>query len=864
MDKQEFIDARRKEREGERIFYTSCPNNGCWDSACILKCHVKDGKLVAVEPDDTINAGNCREDVGYENEWYGLVQARPCSMGHAWKKELYAETRLLHPMKRVGEKGPGKGYFVQISWEEALDTIAQKMIEIRDKYGEYSIFHTQYGSFKKNGFPLAKWWPAGFGFWGDHSTSGHTAAENFHLGFDLTASMQSGGKGPLPGFEAADLFNSKLIIMWGMDPVVDWFGPVSYYLQLAHEYGIKTVVIDPRYTASCEVLADQWIPIRPGTDLAMLLAMAEVLFEEDLYDHDYVAEWVEPEGFEEWKAYCLGEGEDGVKKTPEWAAPICAVPAETIRELARVYGTTKPVHLQYFYSCAKRHLGEYSAAAAMLLQAMTGNIACPGGCQSGAALPSAGRIPTPFADFKQAPSDYEIPILCNNNKLTETLTLQDDYWNGNLSEEEFRRRIGSPSDDAPLPNIKMLIIENNYVNNHHDTNKRMQGFASTEFNWGFQWHINQPSMEFCDIVLPSPVWQFEGMDQYMYGHQRFVSGPSGMRNYFTFCDYGCDYPGEVRSKEWVWTEIAKCLGVAEQYNPRMLDVSVEDWTQAQRAIYKEAYENWIADEQIMRYLKIEDPLPFEEFVKKPVVRIPAAQPYYPYKNVLERGVNPFGTESGKIEFASNYVKKTDLSKTQWRGQFDAMPVWEPSYVEGDIAHASEDGFYHPKAARYPLSLVTPVSIYRQHSSNDNNPFLREDCYRHCVWMSAVDAQQRGIKDGDLVRVYSETGEMELAAYVTSRMMPGTAAVHHGAWFQGGGAKTELNPYGMDLRGAPNILLNDIHLPNILGTLLTAGLVEVVKVADGDAEGYGPEAERSGMRGAMASAVASRIALGERS
>ena len=69
--------------------------------------------------------------------------------------------------------------------------------------------------------------------------------------------------------------------MWGMDPVVAWFGPTSYYMQLAHEYGCKTIVIDPRYTQSAEILADQWIPIRPGTDLAMMLAVAQVLYEDD-------------------------------------------------------------------------------------------------------------------------------------------------------------------------------------------------------------------------------------------------------------------------------------------------------------------------------------------------------------------------------------------------------------------------------------------------------------------------------------------------------------------------------------------------------------------------------------------------------
>ncbi|MBQ2682045.1 MAG: hypothetical protein IJF97_08930, partial [Eggerthellaceae bacterium] len=231
------------------------------------------------------------------------------------------------------------------------------------------------------------------------------------------------------------------------------------------------------------------------------------------------------------------------------------------------------------------------------------------------------------------------------------------------------------------------------------------------------------------------------------------------------------------------------------------------------------------------------------------------------KTMIERGQSPFFTPTGKIEFVSNFVKSHDMTESRWRGQIEAMPVWSPSYVEGDIGSASNDGFYNPKVKDYPLSLVSPVSIYRQHSSNDNNPFMREDCYRHAVWISGVDAQARGIKDGDLCRVTSEPGEALLTAYVTNRMMPGTAAVHHGAWFQTDGRPAEKNVYGQDLRGAPNILIDDSHLPHILGALLIAGLVEVEKVADGDAEGYGLEAERSGMRGARA-AVELRMSLGE--
>lgn len=860
MNKEELIDASKSAREGERIFYTSCPANGCWDSACVLKCHIKDGKIFAIEPDDSVNQNDSREDCGWENIWKGNVQMRPCAMGHSWKKELYAETRLLHPMKRIGEKGAGRGYFVPISWEEALDTIAQKMVEIKEKYGPYGIFHSQYPSFEKNGFPLAAWWEAGFGAWGEHSCSGHAAGEMFHLGVDMPKCAK-GLANNLPGFEASDIFNSKLFVMWGMDPVVAWFGPSSYYMMLAHEYGCKTIVIDPRYTQSAEILADQWIPIRPGTDLAMMLAVAQVLYEEDLIDHEFVNEWVEPEGFEEWRAYCMGEGEDGIKKTPEWAAPICAVPAETIREFARLYGTSQPVHLQYFYSCAKRHLGDYSATAAMLLQAMTGNIACAGGCESGACLPTPGRIPTPHADFGRDLGGYQVPVLFNNNCLTEILACQKDYWEGRLSESDFRHLIGSPTNESPLPNIQMIIFENNYANNHSNVNKRMEGMASTEFNWGFQWHLNQPTAELCDIILPAPVWQFEGMDEYMYGHQRFVSGPNGMRNYFTFCARGAEFPGEVRSKEWVWTQIAKRLGVGEQYNPRMVDVEWEDWVDAQEAIYREAFEKWADNANIMAFLGYEKRPTWEEFNASPVVRTEIDVPYYPFKTMMDRGESPFLTTSGKVEFSSLFVKNNDMTETRWRGQIEPMPVWSPSYVEGDIGSASNDGFYNPKVKDYPLSLVSPVSIYRQHSSNDNNPFMREDCYRHSVWISGVDAQARGIKDGDICRVYSDRGETELTAYVTNRMMPGTAAVHHGAWFQTDGTPAEMNEYGQDLRGTPNILLDDGHLPHILGALIIAGLVEVEKVRDGDAEGYGGDAERGGMRGASV-ALKLRRSLGE--
>ena len=155
MDKQGIIETSKKRREGERIFYTSCPANGCWDSACVLKCHEKDGKIIAIEPDDSVNPNDSREDCGWENTWKGNVQMRPCAMGHSWKKELHADTRLLHPMKRVGKRGEGK--FEEISWDEAIDTIAEKLKYTIDTYGNDAI-HRVYstGMYSTTGNPTSR------------------------------------------------------------------------------------------------------------------------------------------------------------------------------------------------------------------------------------------------------------------------------------------------------------------------------------------------------------------------------------------------------------------------------------------------------------------------------------------------------------------------------------------------------------------------------------------------------------------------------------------------------------------------------------------------------------------------------------
>ena len=173
-------------------------------------------------------------------------------------------------------------------------------------------------------------------------------------------------------------------------------------------------------------------------------------------------------------------------------------------------------------------------------------------------------------------------------------------------------------------------MDNNYANNQHNVNKRMRGYASMEFSWGWQWHEGQPSAEFLDIVLPAPIHQFETMDTYFFGQERMFLGPCGMRNYFVYCGKAVDPPGEVRPKEWVWMQIAKRLGIGEKYSAKLVGIDDPDeWTRAVENLYREAYEEWAKDEFGMLAASGIEPAPWEEFVKKPVVRAPIDEPFYP-------------------------------------------------------------------------------------------------------------------------------------------------------------------------------------------------------------------------------------------
>ena len=411
MDKINIINKQNE------VITTTCSYD-C-GARCLLKVHVEDGRIfhITTKKIDGLNITACPR---------GLLQ----------KEVVYDKNRLLFPMKRTGERGSGR--FEIISWDEALQAISGQIKKTIKLYGSESIyFLVNTGSLSTLNNTRAAT-ERFFGLLGKCTTAwGNVSFEGA-----LQSSLATFGT-PFTGSTRNNLLYSKLIILWGWDPLVSRFGSdTSYYLSKARKAGTRIICVDPRRNRSCAALADEWIAVKPGTDAAMLIAMAHVMIQEKLYDKNFIEKYTF--GFEKFCDYITGR-EDGQVKSPQWAELICGVPAKVITMLAREYAGAKPAALLTGWSPGRSAFGEQFHRAASTLAVMTGNIGIKGSFVSGGAdLIDLGafkdRIPVPqtshnivhktdlydaiiYGKSKNYPSDCKLLYLTGSNLLNQHLNL---------------------------------------------------------------------------------------------------------------------------------------------------------------------------------------------------------------------------------------------------------------------------------------------------------------------------------------------------------------------------------------------------------------------------------------------------------
>jgi len=718
---------------------------------CPLRVHVEDGKITRIETDD------------YEVK---EEQLRACLRCRALRQYIYNPNRLKYPLKRDGPKGSGK--FKRISWDEALTEVADKLKEVKEKFGNSSIFLATGGGYQAAFHDGMLSMMRLFTQFGGYSTHyGNISSEG------AVYATQSMYKSPFVGHSREDLLNSKLIIMWGWDPARMISGTDTIFnLIKAKEKGIKIVSIDPRYTDSAVILADQWIPIIPGTDVAMMAAMAYVIIKENLHDQAFLDKYTV--GFDKFKAYVMGD-EDGTPKTPEWAEKITSVPAHIITDLAKEYGKTKPAALMDCQGPARSAVGELYNRAAITLTAMTGNIGVHGGSAGGGLM----GIPYGHMFFRAGiPPPERNPVEVGLKSVRGSMDLNLRFQARCHTNKIFDAILKGKEGGYPFDVKFAYFVNNNFLNQVGNVNKSVKALKKLDYMVIADLWLT-PTARYADIILPvSSIAERSDLTR------PWPSGP-----YFTIANKAIEPLGECKSDIRIAEELADKLGVDEF-------VKYPDEDKALKFMLKMTADT---RKEIKNYRK---------FKEDGIHRIKFEEPYVAFKKEIEDPENnPLGTPSGKIEICSQRI--ADLNDPENPAIPKYMERWE--------------GRYDPLSKKYPLQMLSPHPKSRIHSEMFLVEWLKE-VDPHIAWINPIDAKSRGIKDGDEILVFNDRGKLTIKAWLTERIIPGAISIFEGAWY-------DPDENGIDRGGCVNTLTKDAYSPGGASALKSC-LVEMKKFDGG--------------------------------
>ena len=725
---------------------------------CSLKFHVQDDEVAWVETYTS-------KDAGFDDP-----QPRACLRGRSYRRWMNSPDRINYPMKRVGKRGEGK--WEQISWDEAIDTAATKLKEVIDKYGNEAVYipyATGVSATTSRPFNRLMNLMGGYlNFYNSYSTAQISCITPYMYG-----AKGAGGS----SFSAAE--DAKLILIFGSSPTETRQGGLTTHYDWVHlreRTGAKIYMIDYRMNDSIMGHSEQWLPINPGTDAALVAALAHELIVNDMVDLDFLHtycvgydEETMPEAYQgqtlSYRAYIMGEGYDMVEKTPEWAAKITGIPAERIKSLAEEIGTTHPLYVNQGWGPQRRSNGEWAAWSIMALPCLVGQIGLPGtnnGTREARNSPTLGSM-----SAGENPVKTSIPCFLFTDAIDH-------------------------GTEMTAKNAGVINYAGNCLTNQHsDINKAHEILADDtkcEFILGID-TVLCDSLEYADIILPD-LFRFEQTSQIATGSDwgYVITGTAATSPKF-----------ERKTAYEMASLMAEKLGVKDEFT--------EGKTEEDRI--KEQYEasrekdaelpTWDEMVEMGVYTRAYDPvISMKKFRDDPAA------------NALE-------TPSGKIEMFSEsllqFTEGWELTEGDTLPGMDTLPAI-PAYIpEWYGVETTTDEF--------PLALAGFHYRGRIHSSWGFMPELKEVNPQE-AWINPADAKERNIKQGDTVQVKNQFGTIELLAKVTPRVVPGTVAVSQGAWYDGD------RKGGVDKGGSINTLTTQRPSPLSKGNPQHTNICQVTK------------------------------------
>ncbi len=690
----------------EEVVLSTLWSAGCGShGGCGCQFYVKDGKVVRVEGDPN-------------HPWN---QGRLCAKGLALTQYIYHKDRVLHPLKRVGERGEGK--WEQITWEEAFDTIETKLKDIRAKHGAESVIFCQ-GTGRDIGGPITfLMYAYGSPNWVQVGLAGHAcytprlgAMFATHGNYCVADCSQFLEK----RYDDPEWTPPKYILVWAQNFTAGCHdGFYGHWIVDCMKRGSKLISIDSRSTW-WTTRSELHLQNRPGTDGAIALGMLNVIINEGIYDKEFVDKWCY--GFDELK-------ERVQEYTPEKVEEITWVPADLLREAARLYAKNKPSAIQWGEPIDAMPAGSVVSQAIALLWSITGNIDNPGG--NVIAINSHGVTTYPFSSAELTEL-YGADLV---KKLNEKRIGANDYpmiknFRGWVQPDVLIEQMET---GKPYPVKAAWIQTSNIIGGQAaDPRRHYEAFKKLDFIVGVDVFQNPTTMALADIFLP--VCSIAEKDSFRSWWQPLGVTVKAIPSI-----------GESRSDWEINLEMAKRLAttpikfntVRELINDRLSAGNTD----------------------------------FEKLKAKGCWEYPPVghrtRPYYRYeKGLLRKDGKPgFETPTGKVELYSKAYEEWGL---------DPLPYYEEP-CESDVSTPE-------LTKKYPLILTTgrrsPVFF---HSELRQIPWLRELDPFPVAEINDKTAESLGIANGEWVYVENHHGKIKVKAMVVPTAHPRVVTVPHGWW-----------------------------------------------------------------------------------